>query len=185
LSEYDAQVIHTHKGVKAVPSKSAAATTRSRYMEQAASDLEDNRRRQHDLARQIEALREEEKLLLDILSLAEHATTMPEQAQGLEEQPGAPTGSRPAGQHPRKQRKGAGSRRGPLLGDLLVGLLEEHREPRLAKELREEFLSRHPERTPTPQVVRNTLEGLVAKGVVERRKQQRSVMYTLVKKGQK
>nr|WP_317453369.1 hypothetical protein [Streptomyces xanthii] len=71
----------------------------------------------------------------------------------------------------------------PLLGDLLAELLGRYEEPRLAKELREELLEKHPDRTPTPQVVRNTLEALVAKGRIQRHKQQRSVMYTLVEQG--
>lgn len=47
--------------------------------------------------------------------------------------------------------------------------------------MRDELLEKHPDRNPTPQVVRNTLESLVAKGRIRRHKQQRSVMYTLVK----
>jgi predicted transcriptional regulator len=59
-------------------------------------------------------------------------------------------------------------------------LLAGHREPRLAKDLRDELMAKHPDREPTPQVVRNTLESLVAKGQVRRHKEDRSVMYTLV-----
>jgi hypothetical protein len=72
-----------------------------------------------------------------------------------------------------------GKSRQPLLGDVLLSLLGEHTEPRLAKELRDELLVKHPDRNPTPQVVRNTIESLVAKGRVQRHKQQRSVMYTV------
>ncbi|MHB9857180.1 BlaI/MecI/CopY family transcriptional regulator [Streptomyces sp. YIM S03343] len=67
----------------------------------------------------------------------------------------------------------------PRLGDLFTELLRAHGEPRLAKELRDELLVKHPDRAPTPQVVRNTLEALVAKGRVQRHKQQRSVLYTV------
>lgn len=70
--------------------------------------------------------------------------------------------------------------RQPLLRALLLDLLGAHSEPRLAKELRDELMERYPERKPTPQVVRNTLESLVAKGRIRRHKQQRSVMYTVV-----
>ena len=59
-----------------------------------------------------------------------------------------------------------------------MDLLRAHDEPRLAKELRDELLAKYPDRTPTPQVVRNTLESLVAKGRVRRHRQKRSVMYT-------
>ncbi len=77
----------------------------------------------------------------------------------------------------------AGKSRQPLLGELLLSLLSGHDEPRLAKELRDELLVKHPDRTPTPQVVRNTLESLVAKGSIQRHKQQRSVLYTLAESG--
>ncbi|MFF7329890.1 hypothetical protein [Streptomyces sp. NPDC008150] len=70
--------------------------------------------------------------------------------------------------------------RQPLLGALLLDLLAAHNEPRLAKELRDELMEKLPERKPTPQVVRNTLESLVAKGRIRRHKQQRSVMYTVI-----
>lgn len=178
-----------------MPTKSAAATVRSRYMEQAASDLEDNRRQQKELQRQLDALRQEEKLLLDILNLAEHSTTVPEQARGTE--PGTagtdakekstsrPRAVRAAGRGPSRKAKAPGGRaaRRPLLGDLLLDLLKNHDEPRPAKELREELIETHPDRVPTPQVVRNTLEGLVAKGLIQRHKQDRSVMYTPIASG--
>lgn len=45
---------------------------------------------------------------------------------------------------------------------------------------RDELLEKHPRRNPTPQVVRNAPEFLVSKGRIQRHKQQRSVMYTLV-----
>ncbi|MFE0381638.1 BlaI/MecI/CopY family transcriptional regulator, partial [Streptomyces inhibens] len=81
-----------------------------------------------------------------------------------------------------KAKSGAKSKaQQPLLGDLLMELLTRHDEPRPAKELRDELREKHPSRNPTPQVVRNTLESLVAKGRIQRHKQQRSVMYTLVK----
>ncbi len=175
-----------------MPNKSASATVRSRYMEHAASDLEENRHQQQDLIARLDALRQEERLLLSILSLAEDSAKVPEQAQG-EEAPLSqvvsagpvaettaprpkPSGAKRSGRGGR----GAGKEHRPLLKDLLLDLLKGHVEPRHAAELREELLARHPERVPTPQVVRNTLEGLVAKGLVERHKQGRSVMYTVV-----
>ncbi|MCG7205561.1 hypothetical protein [Streptomyces arenae] len=162
-------------------------------MEQAASDLEDNRRQQQELQRQLETLRQEEKLLLDILNLAEHSTTVPEQARGTEpEAAPSPEATEESATRPRavKAARRAASRkvkapRGrtgprPLLGDLLLDQLKKHDTPRLAKELREELIEAHPDRVPTPQVVRNTLEGLVAKGRIRRHKQDRSVTYTPV-----
>ncbi|MEU9044895.1 MULTISPECIES: hypothetical protein [unclassified Kitasatospora] len=149
----------------------SAATRRSRYVLQAASDLEDNRRRQRELAEEIKRLEQEEALLEELLTLAERyeglsePSPLPEQAQ-----------SEPvlAGARPR------GKTRQPLLTELLLDLLRGHTEPCAAKELRAELMRAHPDREPTPQVVRNTLETLVAKGRVGRQKLDRSVVYTLL-----
>lgn len=176
----------------------SAATLRSRYVEQTASDLEENRRRQQELAEKITVLKQEEALLADILNLAERyegfadASRLPEQAQDepvvakAKRTPAAATSRRsaPAKTAPASNTAKAGAKgksRQPLLGELLADLLGNYEEPRLAKELRDELLEKHPDRNPTPQVVRNTLEALVAKGRIRRHKQQRSVMYTLVK----
>lgn len=178
-----------------------AATLRSRYVEQAASDLEENRRRQRELTEKITMLQQEEALLLDILTLAERyeglsdASRLPEQVQS-EPAPaqerhvsGASAPGRGTRRAPGAARRKAmgttssrarGKPRPPLLGDVLMDLLRTHDEPCLAKELRDELLEKHPDRTPTPQVVRNTLESLVAKGRVRRHRQQRSVMYTIL-----
>ncbi|MFF4084524.1 BlaI/MecI/CopY family transcriptional regulator [Streptomyces sp. NPDC001777] len=144
-------------------------------MEQAASDLRENRRRQQELAEKIKVLRQEEALLMNILNLAERF------------EPSADTGTLSAGAqdgtaekapHRATTADAEGKPRQPLLGDVLMDLLAAHGEPRLAKELRDELLEKHPQRIPTPQVVRNTLESLVAKGRIQRHKQQRSVMYS-------
>ncbi|WP_409467889.1 hypothetical protein [Streptomyces sp. HC307] len=175
----------------------SAATLRSRYVAQAASDLEENRRRQQELMEKIKMLKQEEALLADIINLAEQyegftdASRLPEQLQEKPvgekaKQAPAETASRrstsakttPAAKTAQARAKGKSHQ--PLLGDLLADLLGQYEEPRLAKELRDELLEKHPDRNPTPQVVRNTLESLVAKGRIRRHKQQRSVMYTLV-----
>ncbi|MFI5998449.1 hypothetical protein ACIBAC_42215 [Streptomyces sp. NPDC051362] len=183
----------------------SAATLRSRYVEQAASELEENRRRQQELTSRVAMLQQEEALLLDILSLAERyeglsgTSRLPDQASepGLEQETKAAHGvsapsrgvrrsstSRTVASNGRsKTASGAkGKSRRSLLGSVLMDLLADHDEPRLAKEVRDELLVRHPDRHPTPQVVRNTLESLVAKGRVQRHKQQRTVMYTLAKR---
>ncbi|MER6077871.1 BlaI/MecI/CopY family transcriptional regulator [Streptomyces sp. NPDC001833] len=179
-----------------------AASLRTRYVEQAASDLEENRRRQRELTEKIAVLQQEEALLIDILSLAERyeglsdASRLPDTTES-ESVPGQ--GRHASGAAPRApggapgrasgtaiRRKARGTTRSgaeeksrhPLLGDILMDLLHGHDEPRLAREIRDELLEKHPDRTPTPQVVRNTLESLVAKGRVRRTRQQRSVMYT-------
>jgi hypothetical protein len=158
-------------------------------VEQAASDLQENRRLQQELTERIAVLKQEEALLADILKLAEGhegsagAALLPEQAR---DEPVAPKAARaPARATSRRSASVKAGTKGksqqPLLGDVLTGLLGNHEEPRLAKELREELLEKHPDRDPTPQVVRNTLENLVARGHVQRHKQGRSVMYSLVR----
>ncbi len=176
------------------------ATLRSRLVDQAASDLEENRRRQQELTERISVLQQEEALLTDILNLAQRyegfadPSRLPEQ---LQDEPVLPKGKRvstgaaarrldsartaPAGDSAKAGAKGKSRRL--LLGDLLLELLGKHDGPRLAKELRDELLMKYPDRNPTPQVVRNTLESLVAKGRIQRHKQQRSVMYSVVGKG--
>lgn len=177
----------------------STATLRSRYVEQAASDLEEIRRQQQELTEKIRVLQQEEALLVDILSLAERtpseeASPLPEQAQdeptlsparsSATRTANPAAGGRAAGSGASRSRAAgapAGKKaRQPLLGDLLMQLLGSHDEPRLAKELRDELMEKHPDREPTPQVVRNTLESLVAKGRIRRHRQQRSVMYSLV-----
>ncbi|MFE7752721.1 hypothetical protein [Streptomyces sp. NPDC057428] len=181
----------------------STTTLRSRYVEQAASDLEENRRLQEELAEKIMMLKQEETLLSDIMQLAERSkgstdpSRLPEQAQDepalTQTRRSTQDTSAPAKAAPQRSgsAKGApakataktaakGKSRQPLLGDLLMDLLRTYDEPRLAKELRDELLEKHSDRTPTPQVVRNTLESLVAKGRIRRHKQQRSVMYSLV-----
>ncbi|MET7759251.1 hypothetical protein ABZT27_31810 [Streptomyces sp. NPDC005389] len=175
-------------------------STATRLVDQAASDLEANRQLQQKLTDRITVLQQEEALLTDILNLARQyegfadPSRLPEQAQdepgtattkakrasaGAAARRSAPTRT-PAGGHTRKASTKTKARQ-PLLGDLLVELLGADEEPRLAKELRDELLAQHPDRNPTPQVVRNTLEALVAKGRIQRHRQQRSVMYTLVR----
>lgn len=143
-------------------------------------------------------LKQEEALLADILTLAERyegfadASRLPEQVQ---DEPAAAKAKAPTRAAARRSapaksattttapKAGAkGKSHQPLLGDLLAELLDQYEEPRPAKELRDELLKKHPDRNPTPQVVRNTLESLVAKGRIRRHKEQRSVMYTLVER---
>jgi hypothetical protein len=177
-----------------------------RYVEQVASDLEENRRRQQELAEEITMLKQEEALLVDILSLAERYEGLPDpsplpgQATGrnvlghgtqVREDISIPSEGAPRASSPTTQRTSptqSGVRRGKSrqsrLADVLLSLLGGHTEPRLAKELRDELLAKHPDRNPTPQVVRNTIESLVAKGRVHRHKQQRSVTYTLAQSGE-
>ncbi|MEW2511161.1 hypothetical protein [Streptomyces sp. NPDC046870] len=174
-------------------------TLRSRYTEQAVADLEENRRRQAELLSHLEVLQEEEVLLLDIINLtgsaatASPSTPAPSQRESMgppasgpdapasqeaspETPPGEPDVPRKAG-----ERRGAGQQ--PLLKEILLELLSAHSEPRAAREVWQECLQKHPDRSPSNQVVRNSLEGLVARGVVARHKQKHTVMYSFAQKG--
>ncbi|MFJ4892469.1 BlaI/MecI/CopY family transcriptional regulator [Streptomyces sp. NPDC088788] len=152
-----------------------SATLRSRYVEQAASDLEENRRLQRELTSRISALRQEEAMLMDILRLAERYEGLPDPSPVPDRSSSADRASSAASDTKATARRS-------LLGSVLLELLAGHDEPLLAKEVREELLAKHPDRSPTPQVVRNTLESLVAKGRVQRHKQQRAVLYSLAKR---
>ncbi|HEY5834680.1 hypothetical protein [Streptomyces sp.] len=73
---------------------------------------------------------------------------------------------------------GAKKSDGPPLRDLVLALLVQHHEPRQVSEVAGELAQAHPDRPASIQVVRNTLEALVAKGELERERQKRSVFYT-------
>ncbi|MEB3962345.1 hypothetical protein OKJ48_19115, partial [Streptomyces kunmingensis] len=110
--------------------RQSAATLRSRYAEQAASDLAENRRRQRELGAKLRMLQQEEALLADIMELAERADLpqdpppLPEQAQDEPVLARPASRSRP-GTRTRTPAKAAsgGESRQPLLGTLLMGLL--------------------------------------------------------------
>ncbi|MEU4348126.1 hypothetical protein [Streptomyces sp. NPDC023838] len=67
---------------------------------------------------------------------------------------------------------------GPTLREVVLGLFAGHQEPRTVADILTELTTAHPDRTTSPQVVRNTLEALVAKGELERERKQGSVFYT-------
>ncbi|MBD0746786.1 hypothetical protein [Streptomyces sp. CBMA152] len=67
---------------------------------------------------------------------------------------------------------------GPTLRELVLGLFADHKEPRTVADIVGELATAHPDRTTSSQVVRNTLEALVAKGELERERKQGSVFYT-------
>ncbi|MDX3072575.1 hypothetical protein [Streptomyces sp. MI02-7b] len=84
----------------------------------------------------------------------------------------------------RERRKSAVRARKPESGPTLVSLLEEilstSHEPRMVSEVVNILTEQHPDRAAKTQVVRNTLEALVAKGLAERTRKQGSVFYTPV-----
>ncbi|MFF3326527.1 hypothetical protein [Streptomyces sp. NPDC002889] len=67
----------------------------------------------------------------------------------------------------------------PPLRELVEGILTNHAgEPRMVSEVRTELEEHYPGRAASSQVVRNTLESLAKKGIIEKTNQQGSVMYT-------
>ena len=69
----------------------------------------------------------------------------------------------------------------PPLRVVILELLTQHHEPRLVREIAQEVKEAHPDRDPSDQVVRNSLNTLIAKGQVERQEQGNSVLYTAVR----
>ncbi|MFS8197949.1 hypothetical protein ACLVWQ_04600 [Streptomyces sp. CWNU-52B] len=67
---------------------------------------------------------------------------------------------------------------GPTLVELIREHLGRQSEPRSSAELSTALTEAHPEREIKPKVVRTTVEGLVARGQVQRTKQGSSVFYT-------
>jgi hypothetical protein len=68
---------------------------------------------------------------------------------------------------------------GPPLNELVLGiLLKSPGEPCVAREVSKQLAQDHPERATSVQTVRNALEALVKKKVVEKSNQQGSAMYT-------
>ncbi|THA56567.1 hypothetical protein E6R62_10115 [Streptomyces sp. A1136] len=64
--------------------------------------------------------------------------------------------------------------------ELVHAMLVKAAEPRMVSEVAAELTQTHPGRAASGQVVRNTLEGLVKKGQIEKEHRQGSVMYTAV-----
>ncbi|WP_331755519.1 BlaI/MecI/CopY family transcriptional regulator [Streptomyces sp. NBC_01643] len=70
----------------------------------------------------------------------------------------------------------------PPLSELVLGLLLAHAgEPRLTREVHADLEAAHPERATTVQTVRNILDNLANKKVIEKEKKQGSAMYTATK----
>ncbi|WP_330334256.1 hypothetical protein OHS33_33940 [Streptomyces sp. NBC_00536] len=66
----------------------------------------------------------------------------------------------------------------PPRRELVLALLVSAAEPRMVSEVAAELARSHPERPASVQVVRNTLEGLAKKGLIEKENKQGSVMYS-------
>lgn len=106
----------------------------------------------------------------------------PPKAPGARRVPAPPASATEAGGVP-EQKRGVGAAKGgrgqvlPLHG-LLRALLAGHGEPRKVSEVVSELEQAHPERQASVPAVRQALEGLVAKGELQRNRQNRTVFYT-------
>ncbi|MEU1465086.1 BlaI/MecI/CopY family transcriptional regulator [Streptomyces sp. NPDC005727] len=90
----------------------------------------------------------------------------------------SPKAKKAAGAKPVAGRSVARKGTGPTLIDLIHRHLTEQSEPRSAAEVAKALSDAHADRNISPNVVRTTLESLVAKSLVQRNKQGSSVFYT-------
>jgi hypothetical protein len=202
---------HQVRGERAVVSNEPDHTTiQDRYAAQIAADLERNMQEQQELRARLDQLQKEHAWLSTMNgTLVGESTTPKPPAEATGDSTEAPAAQTTAASgvvpQPRRGRKatsktggsrekaaqakpggkpktGARKSDGPPLRELVLGLLAQHHEPSMVGEVVKELTQAHPERTASPQVVRNTLEGLVAKGDVERERKQGSVFYTALRK---
>ncbi|MFJ8083051.1 hypothetical protein ACIQ6Y_20900 [Streptomyces sp. NPDC096205] len=176
----------------------------SQYSAQVTSDLERNLKEQERLSGEIEALQAQ----LTALQHNQSVLASIQQALGTSAETAAPAPatavpaprkkpaarSGPARQS-KAQKPAAAAKKRPgrkstttqaatsqPAAPKLVALVREHladqREPRSAAEVASALEKQHPERTIKTNVVRTTLEGLVAKNQAQRSKQGSSVFYT-------
>lgn len=179
---------------------SAAQSVRTMYAERFATDLTDNRAEQQELTAQIERLRARlEQLRADETWLTgmqaalpgETAPPRPRRAPRTGEKPaegdasaGTPVPApRPAGRakaRPSRARTGGKKATAPPAAPLhqLIRALMPLDQPRLVREVHADLTEAHPERGTSVQVVRNTLETLVKRGVVGKGIQKGTAMYT-------
>ncbi|MEU2246720.1 hypothetical protein [Streptomyces sp. NPDC019224] len=179
---------------------SASQSVQRAYAERFATDLADNRSEQKELTAQIEGLRArleqlrtDETWLTGMQAALPGATAppRPRRAPRTGEVPvgdDAATGKplpnpRPAGRAKAKPARAgaAGRKAAPTAGaplHQLIRALMPLGEPRLVREVHADLTKAHPERGTSVQVVRNTLETLVKRGVVGKGMQKGAAMYT-------
>ncbi|MFE4574384.1 hypothetical protein [Streptomyces chartreusis] len=171
----------------------------SQYVAKVTDDLERNAKEQERISAEIASLQEQlaavqhnHSMLVSVqqaLGATKPSTPSTAKAEGA----AAPSRKRKAGRS-RGGEKGAPKKAGakkpegtasgttraaqPTLVELIRRHLLELKEPRSAAEISADLGQAHPERQIAVNVVRVTLEGLVAKSQAERTKQGRSVFYT-------
>ncbi|MGW5849060.1 hypothetical protein ACWFQ8_14100 [Streptomyces sp. NPDC055254] len=97
-------------------------------------------------------------------------------ASGRKRPPAKSTAEKPAAEKPAGTASGRTGE--PPLRELVLALLVGAAEPRMVSEVAAELTAAHADRATSTPVVRNTLEGLAKKGVIEKEHRQGSVMYT-------
>ncbi|MFB8088307.1 hypothetical protein [Streptomyces sp. NPDC055992] len=184
---------------------SASQSVQRVYAERFATDLADNRCEQQELTAQIERLRARLEQLrtdetwLDGMQAALPGATAPPRPRRAPRAAGTPAGEapveeaapvgkpvpspRPAGRAKAKPtrsrpagRKASITAAAPL--HQLIRALMPLGEPRLVREVHADLTEAHPERGTSVQVVRNTLETLVKRGVIGKGIQKGTAMYT-------
>ncbi|MDX2936117.1 BlaI/MecI/CopY family transcriptional regulator [Streptomyces ipomoeae] len=177
---------------------------KAQYTAQVAADLERNSKEQErigaeiaGLQEQLEALRRDQAVLMSMqaalggpgaatageTATASAKTAADSPAAAVPPQKTALPQPRSRKKSPAKKKTAADSAaaqtaKTPTLGELILEQLRQHTEPRSAAEVTATLAQSHPERQAKAKVVRMTVESLVAKGLVERAKQGRSVFYT-------
>jgi hypothetical protein len=175
------------------------ADLKAQYAERLDADLEGNAKEQERISSEIATLQEQLRvlegdrtLLLSMRqAISEGRLTSRRGSNRRENAEGdARAGVRPSRRsatrtgHRNNEGTSATTGRGrgasPVLRVLAAEELAKHSQPRTAAEITNAMAQSYPERRFIDQVVRNTLENLVARGEVKRIKQQRSVFYTIV-----
>ncbi|MFI1801203.1 hypothetical protein ACH427_28185 [Streptomyces sp. NPDC020379] len=172
------------------------AGIQARYAARFAADLENNEKEQEALRARLAKLETERAWLMGMRGTVAKEQDAPGKEAGKAEVTAGvpqPRRAKKAAAAPGRRKKAAQARDaeapkpagtrakkgdGPTLGELVLGLLGRHHQPRMVSEVVNELTQAHPERVASTQVVRNTVEALVAKGRLERERKQGSVFYT-------
>ncbi|WP_058043619.1 hypothetical protein [Streptomyces roseifaciens] len=179
------------------------ANIQAQYAAQFAADLEKNKKEQEVLRARLQTLETEHAWLSSMRSTVAGRQGGSGAAAGAPGKAGSPAtaGAVPRARRAKKSAASPGRRKksaqadsagtgqaapaartrksdGPTLGELILGVLGQHGQPRMVSEIVKELGQAHPERVVSGPVVRSTVEALVAKGRLERERKQGSVFYT-------
>ncbi|MCX4902913.1 BlaI/MecI/CopY family transcriptional regulator [Streptomyces sp. NBC_00878] len=185
--------------------ESATTELKSQYAAQVAADLERNTKEQERIGAEVAALQEQlhalqhdQALLVNLrrtLDTESPAQAGPGEEEGVTAAPSLPrqasaetksgrrrkaTAAKPkkAAAENRDAKASPAAAKQPTLVELIHSHLGQQSEPRSSAEITASLTQDHPDRDIKPKVVRTTVEGLVAKGRVNRTKQGSAVFYT-------